>query len=58
MYYSSIAMFVCNYACLCIDACVVLYHHVQSVSFTLVIKKQSLGDLDHKKDMNFKASIG
>jgi hypothetical protein len=28
------------YACLCLDACVVLYDHVQSVSDTLVIKKE------------------
>jgi hypothetical protein len=47
----------------CLDSCVVFYDCVQSVSFTLVIKKKVviknkfLGGLDLKKDRKSKASI-
>ena len=34
----------------CMDACVVLYEHVQSVSFVLVIKKQIFGDYESEED--------
>ena len=38
----------------CMNACVVFYNDVQSVSFALVMKKKFVGDLDQKKDLSLR----